>query len=102
MKKLIDQIKSHAEAAKSEPDIINHLDAIIGACGMLEQAIERNAEALELPRMLLEFTRDFHLSKANEINRHAERLLAEHHDRDRYQYTAAVLNELLKRIEGKK
>lgn len=101
MKTLINQIKIHAEAAKSEPDIINHLDAIIGACGMLEQAIERNAEALELPRMLIEFTRDFHISKANEINRNAERLLAESHDRDRYQYTAAVLNELLKRIEKK-
>lgn len=95
MKKLIDQIKSHAEAAKSEPDIINHLDAIIGACGMLEQAIERNAEALELPRMLIEFTRDFHISKANETSCNA-------HDRDRYQYTAKVLDELLKRIEGRK
>ena len=94
MKKLIKQIKIHAEAAKRESDVINHLDAIIGACGMLEQAIEHT----ELPEILLEFTRDFYLSKANEINRNAARLLAERHDRDRYQYTAAVLNELLNRI----
>ena len=98
MKTLIKQIKIHAKAAKSAPDIINHLDAIIGACGMLEQELERSAEVQDIPRTLLEFTRDYHTSKANEINRCAERLLAEYHDRDRYRYTAAVLDELLKRI----
>lgn len=102
MKNLIKEIKSHAEVAKSAPDIINHLDAIIGACGMLEQALERSAEALETPRTLLEFTRDFHLSKANEIDLNkvpAERLTAAYYDKDRLHYTAAVLQEILKKIQ---
>lgn len=105
MKTLIKQIKRHAEAAKSAPDMINHLDAIIGACGMLEQGFERSAETQETPRTILEFTRDYHLSKANEIKLEtlpADKLVAAYYDRDRLKYTAAVLDELLKRIEGKK
>ena len=101
MKKLINQIKSHAKAAKSAPDIINHLDAIIGACGLLEQELERSAEALELPRVLIEFTRDFHLSKANEIKLEtlpAEKFMASYREQEKFQYTAKVLDELLKRI----
>ena len=57
MKTLINQIKIHAEAAKSEPDIINHLDAIIGVCGMLEQALKAHQKAVSV----IEFTRNFRI-----------------------------------------
>lgn len=101
MKKLIKQIKSHAEAAKSAPDIINHLDAIIGACGMLEQELERSAGTQETPQTLLEFTRDYHISKVNEIKLEtlpADKFMAAYRDQEKFQYTAKVLDELLKRI----
>ena len=48
MKKLIKQIKLHAEAAKSEPDVINHLDAIIGACSMILEALKEQEKACNI------------------------------------------------------
>lgn len=101
MKNIISQIKIHAKAAKSALDRINHLDAIIGACGMLEQELERSAGAQETPRTLLEFTRDYHISKAAEIKLEtlpAEKFMAAYRDQEKYQYTAKVLDEILKRI----
>ena len=105
MKKLIKRIKSHAEAAKSAPDSINHLDAIIGVCGLLEQEIERRGTTMDTVKKLVEYTRDFHRAKAKEIELErtpVEKLTAAYYDRDRLQYTAAILDELLERIEGKK
>ena len=97
MKTLINQIKIHAEAAKSEPDIINHLDAIIGVCGMLEQALKAHQKAVSV----IEFTRNFHIDREREIDLNkvpAEKLVAAHYDKDRLQYTVAVLQEILKKI----
>lgn len=97
MKKLIKQIKRHAEAAKSEPDSINHLDAIIGACGMLEQALEAHNKAVSV----IEFTRNFHIDREREIDLNkvpAEKLVAAYYDKDRLQYTVAVLQEIFKKI----
>ena len=104
MKNLIHQIKSHAEAAKSAPDSINHLDAIIGVCGLLEQELEPET-IKEETKKLVEYTRDFHRAKAKEIELErtpVDKLTAAYYERDRLQYTAAILDELLKRIEGKK
>lgn len=52
--------------------------------------------------VLIEFTRDYHLSKANEIDLNkvpAERLTAAYYEKDRLQYVAAVLQEILKKIQ---
>lgn len=105
MKTIIKQIKSHAEAAKNAQDRINHLDAIIGACGLLEQEIERNGLPMDTVKKLIEMIRDFHQAKAKEIELErtpVEKLTAAYYERDRLQYTATVLDELLKRIEGRK
>ena len=105
MRKLIKQIKSHAEAAKSAPDRINHLDAIIGACGLLDQEIERNGLPMDFFEKLVRERREYHIALAKHIDLNAispENLQKQYYERDRLQYTAAVLNELLKHIEGKK
>jgi hypothetical protein len=100
MKTIITQIKNHAEAAKSAPDRINHLDAIIGACGLLEQEIERNDAPLDTVKKLIKANRDFYQAKAKEIELEripVEKLIAAYYERDRLLYTAGVLNELLNR-----
>ena len=105
MKNFIKQIKSHAEAAKSAPDNSNHLDAIIGACGLLEQEIARGDMPMAAIKKLMKITIDLHQAKAKEIELErtpVEKLTAAYYERDRLQYTADILDELLKRIEGKK
>ncbi len=104
MRKLIKQIKSHAEAAKSAPDSINHLDAIIGVCGLLVQEIERNGMPMDTVKKLVQERREYNIALAKRIDLNAispENLQKQYYERDRLQYTAAVLDELLKRIEGK-
>lgn len=105
MKNIIKQIKSHAEAAKNAQDRINHLDAIIGACGLLEQEIERNGLPMDTVKKLVQERREYHADLAKRIDLNAiapENLQKQYYERDRLQYTAAVLDELLERIEGKK
>lgn len=105
MKTIIKQIKDHAEAAKNAPDRINHLDAIIGVCGLLEQEIERNGMLMDTVKKLMQERREYHIALAKRIDLNAispENLQKQYYERDRLQYTAAVLDELLSRIEGKK
>ena len=105
MKTIIKQIKGHAEAAKSAPDRINHLDAIIGACGLLEQEIERNGMLMDTVKKLMLERREYHAALAKRIDLNAispENLQKQYYERDRYIYVAQMLDELLKRIEGKK
>ena len=71
---------------------------------MLEQELEPETIKEETKR-LVEYTRDFHRAKAKEIELErtpVDKLTAAYYERDRLQYTAAILDELLKRIEGKK
>ena len=103
MRTIIQQIKSHAEAAKNAQDSINHLDAIIGACGLLEQEIERNGLPMDTVKKLVLERREYHAALAKRIDLNAiapENIQKQYYERDRLQYTAAVLDELLERIEG--
>lgn len=100
MKELIKQLEQHATAAKDAPDRINHLDAIIGTCRLLAKALNGNSA-----KEVIEFTRDYHRAKANEIDLNSvqpEKLTAIYYERDRLQYTADVLQEVLNTIENKK
>ena len=100
MKELIKQLEQHARAAKTEPDKVSHLDAIIGTCRLLAEALNSNSA-----KEVIEFTRDYHRAKANEIDLNAvlpEKLTAIYYARDRLQYTADVLQEVLNMIEYKK
>lgn len=100
MKEIIKQIEQHATAAKDAPDRINHLDAIIGTCRLLAETLNGNNA-----REVIESTRDYHQARANEIDLNAvqpEKLTAAYYERDRLQYTADVLQQVLKTIEKSK
>lgn len=103
MQKIIKQIEQHAKAAQTAPDAVNHLQAIIGACGILRNGIKAYNDQLATAKKLIEFTRDFHRGKAEQIDLNktpSEKLLQAHFERDRLEYTANVLEEILKRIEA--
>lgn len=100
MRGMIKLIELHANAAKTEPDWMNHLEAILDACRLLAEKLNGNNA-----REVIESTRDYHRAKANEIDLNAvqpEKLTAAYYKRDRLQYTAAVLQQVLNIIEKSK
>ena len=105
MQNIIKQIEQHAKAAQTAPDAVNHLQAIIGACGMLRNGIKAHNDQLAAAKKLITLTRDFHRGKAEQIDLNKtppEKLLQTHSERDRLEYTANVLDEILRRMEGAK
>lgn len=98
MKNLINQIKIHAEAAKTEPDVINHLDAIIGACGMLAEALEH--QPLDIKQVIREH-RENNAAMAKRIDLNAikpENLVKAYYDRECYIHAVLMLDEILKKL----
>lgn len=81
-------------------DVIDHLDAIINDCETMEQLLKEHQRAVSV----IEFTRDFHIDREREIDLNkvpAEKLVAAYYDKDRLQYTVAVLQEIFKKITGR-